>query len=444
MLGILILESCLFLLLGIICLNKIYKSFYLLFNFFWLSISILSYIMPTGNRIINSETYILIFLFLLFINTGYIFSNLFFHKNKAKVLNEKLSIDSLIKTKWIKLYLIICFIILIYYGLKYTSLLSIYKGVDARNMRFFVGSLFNSTLELLFYNYIVTPSKYLSCFLISFYIYTGSIKLNKIIPLILIVFLSSYIGGGRFIIVYLMFSIITVLILNKKTININNSILIMNRKNIKIYIVVMFFILLSLGTMIYMTSFRNNVYTLSSNEISKFGEVLYKQVIDYNVGPIGALDYALDIGMLTNNNYFGRAVLFPFIEDFFQFSLGYLGISFTSVHMAIAEVLNQEILIGTTTFNALFSALYWFYCDLGMIGIVIYSFSFGIIVEYVIYLFLKYRSIFALGILIHVIYQFFTMNMNWTITSIDSILYLFVLIILFRKERKIIRNNDGI
>lgn len=412
------------------------KKIYWLFNLYWLTLIILTAIKPTGGHQISESTYFLLFLFLLSINAGFICGSLAKHDvRQSSTVNLQQNIINILKNRTVLLFHFVIFLVYIYYGVRYTVVIKTVGGINARNLRFFVGPLFTSTLELLIYFYIITPVKYLACFLVAMEIHVDYVKPIPTLIFTSIIILSSYIGGGRFELLYFLLSLLLVIIMKAFGVRFQRSWrLYINIKRVKQLSWILISLLGIILMAVFVTAFRQNQSSLNNGNFTKYLNVLSNQVINYNIGSIGAFDVALEQGIIENHFYMGRATVMGGIEELLTYILSVVGIPFNSARTMLGMRFNEVIHVGSATFNALFTALAYFYEDLGAVGVVIFSGGFGFCfgrqanrAEF---------SIMDMALFFHMFYQYMIMNLNWYFTAGESIMYYFLVFTLSRISQK--------
>ena len=187
--------------------NKLVGTLYVAFNMWWSILLIVSYFAPYGRYKISFNTYILIWLFLSVFNIFFSLScskknkydNTLNYKN-FQSKNEELSrqyVQYLLNNKKLTIILYAITIILLYYTIRYGSIMTKENILNARNYRFYVGGLFKSTYELLFYNFIVSAFRYYFAFVVAFSIIFGMVKNLQFMLCLIDLFLYSYIGSSR-------------------------------------------------------------------------------------------------------------------------------------------------------------------------------------------------------------------------------------------------------
>lgn len=426
--------------------DKLEKRICKLFNIYWILLMIFSVLMPYGGHKISDKAYLFFAVFAVTISIGYIVGVM--PKQKSCYIKEKTpdnddtiqkAFVSFINSKLLRRVLLIVLLINIIYAYKYYSIISVVGGSEARNLRFFVGDLFHSIYEILFFNYIITPVKYLACFIIAMEIYFETFKRFLTVLCFCIAALSSYIGGGRFELMYLLLCIILAFLMKSQVFTFGNRGVVKIRKStLKSILLIVVACCGILFMSVYTTAMRRNKSALETGEFKDNSQILWEQFSGYNLGGIGSFDVGLNSGLIKNQNYFGRATVFGGFEEIMQYLTKYVGFSFTSARTEIGIAFNDSIHVGKDEFNALFTALAYFYQDFGMLGVAVLSYAFGFFVGRVLKN--RRRSLFLMGVFFHAFYQYMILNLNWYFTSGDSMMYFLMLWLLTKKFQ--VKNDE--
>lgn len=411
---------------------KIINNLFFLFGMWWISISILSKYIPYGGYDVSDDTYMLLTIFLFCFGIFYVFSrNVRYtseYEDSKLIFQYEIYLE---KNKKVLACLFVCTVVLSFYAYKYSTIMSIDTFLNARNERFYVGNLFNSNLELLFYNYFITMWKYFFAFVIAFSIVYSRVKSKLFVLSLINLILYTYIGSSRFPIVLLVINLVVIYVVRG-----TYSKLQIDRNLMKRIFLVVFVMFFSVFLMSYITAFRRGMLSFSWNSIFDNFSILYDQIIAYNIGPISGLSYLNNNGILENHWFFGRGVLLNGVEELFSYLCSFVGIPFQCVKYTLAEISNKNIMLGRESFNALYTCVFWFFSDFGYIGIVLYSAIFGWIEKKSISFFAKQPSIGSLLLLVHMSYFMLVSNMIWQVNNVDSLLYLIFICIIYNKIRR--------
>ncbi|MEH6891477.1 O-antigen polymerase [Bacillus sp. JJ864] len=422
-------------------------SFYMLFWGFWILISLSN---PFGLYEVSEKTYFTILLSLFCFGIGCILidsSKILIKENDSIITNDN-SFTKLNSKRFLILQFII-FAILFFYYLKYSSLLSSMTLDDQRRIVYTVGLLFNSTYEMLFYNWIIKPIMMISVIMVMVnYIIYGRKNVSLVISLLNCV-LFSFIGNGRLIYFDLLIYILIAVAFKKSfskfkqipKFHIRKSTL---KKSI-LFIIGIFVLLYVMNS----TSARRiglenpSLYQMWDT----FVNYSFKQGIVYFTGPLRALDYFLTSNIADSVGYtFGRSSFAGIEEVIVSFLSSFLhdpSIALNSANYTTSSFTVPNIQIGTDqTFNALYTHVMNFYLDCGLIGIVVLSTLYGIISGIVFKYCLRNINIYKISLLVYYIHHLVVSEFRWDYQSPASWIIIFSLIIISKRYEKRIIKND--
>lgn len=417
-----------FLLLSFTIKNKFLRSMIQLFNVIWIALFVLCI---TKNYQLSDFTYFMLGILITFCNIGVLLAV------KRDKLADNFSLDKMIadfdkyvlRNKWIVGYVVLSLIVILFYSVKYTILIRTLGALQARIIRNFAGPLF-STFELLFYNYIISPVRFICIFVMSGNLLAGKLKLKENILYIVVLVLYCYMGGARTPCMLLVVSLVITSIF-KRYLQLGTD-----RQARKTFLILFSIIIVCFVAMTYITAYRraHSEFTIA-NLYNNF-YILIDQIIDYNVMPLKALDVTYSSGLLENYLFLGRAVIWGGIEQIYSHMFTFADINYQAARYIVGEITNAGVIINEIPFNALFTAVFWFFADMGILGVAAYSFFYAFIVGRVMYRSIKDMNIFYFAIMLHLLYFFLTLNLNWAVTAPDSTLYLLALLYLGRKVKK--------
>ncbi|HAV90638.1 MAG TPA: hypothetical protein DCW44_05145 [Eubacterium sp.] len=418
--------------LAVVTSKKNIGKWIIFFNAWWIFLLLFNYVFPFGNYSVSDKAYICFGLFLFFTTFGYL---LFGSKKESKYLRnsydtiEQQFENIIINNKMIKLIILFSVVLLLYYAYRYSVYMGRTSVLNARLARFYVGNVFSSIIELLFFNYIISASRFLFAFIIAFGVVFGKIHNFSFVFSVVGLVVYSYIGGSRFPFVLLTMEIIFLFIINKESKLEKNAL-----KRIIRFFLIMIVGFLIYFFMLYFTAYRLGMKGIDKSFLSSASETLYDQIIGYNIGPLSSFSSSLDSGILYNHYYFGRCAVLNGVDELISNILSFIGIHFRSARYAIGEIAAQQVSVGEKSFNALYTSVYWFFADLGFIGISIYSFVFGAIEKKVVVRFYKEKNIWTLMLVLHCLYFLIMSNFTWEINTMDSLVYIIFLFVFVRKK----------
>ena len=200
-------------------------------------------------------------------------------------------------------------------------------------------------------------------------------------------FLLGYasLGGGRFGFLRIAIGIVFV-----------GFCLYMNKENQKRRIKQIVFLSLTFVFLIgVMTISRLSVSTQGKEGVQDAINATSEQMVSYAVGPISAFDYAVSHNYkerIGGYKYGGLTLAAPNLLIYIIFNK--IGIKYEKALDDLVEIKQDEnIYIGDSSWNALYTSLLYYYLDFGWIGIVLIPLFFGYLLRYMIKCLYKTNSI---------------------------------------------------
>ena len=333
--------------------EKVERRIFILFNLFWVALLLLSYAIPYGDHKISDQTYFIFSVFLISINFGYLNGKIFLKKEGAGIAQENkvFDFDSVLSNKIIIMYLTIIMALYVFYGIRYTTVTNEIGGVEARNLRFFVGPLFPTTIELLIFNYIISPTRFLASLIVALEVYKEKFKIIPTSICLVIIFLSTYIGGGRFEIMYFLLCLLLAFVIKPPCVKFkNDGDITCYPKGFLFRAIIIIAGLAMIIVAAYVTGYRRNQTSFEDFDLFENIGILFEQFTEYTVGSLGAFDVAMDTGIIENRFYLGRASVIGGIEELIQFFLRTIGVNFYSARTEIGVLFNDGVQVGKEKF----------------------------------------------------------------------------------------------
>lgn len=426
-----ILFQCLTLLLAFFLNKNSSLKWLIIFNIWWIIWIIASYYFPYGGYSISGETYLLIVIFITLVNIGYSLAGCG-NTRPDNILFETMacSFDRLIsKNRVVLVAISVSCLYLFQLFFRYRAIASADIS-SARTARYFVGLLFSSTLEILLYNYLIVAINYLSVFIVAF-----SLAFRRINRLVFVlataeVLLFCSIGSSRMPLVQLGVELCILLIIQSTRMPRLNQ-----KHPIRDLLLLLLFSAFAVCVMICFTSLRLGFSQPNLYSFTQSANTFFNQAVSYNTGPISGLSLQLDSGQLYDHHLVGRAVLLNGLDELASYGASILGQSFQAANQLIGESTYVTLSIGDNSFNALYTCIYWFYFDSGVAGVVIFSLLFGIVIKSAVSFFSRECTLGSLMLLVHVLYFFFVSNQSWGISSVASLVYLSLILIVFSPHK---------
>ncbi len=138
---------------------------------------------------------------------------------------------------------------------------------------------------------------------------------------------------------------------------------------------------------VFTTAARYGNVELSSENFSKNTEKANEQIVSYAVGPCAAFNYALEHDYVSKlGGYKYGALTFASLEAAVNIIGGRIGMSIVPSIGKLADLVQDEPIDLTPEmrWNALYTSVLYYYCDAGIIGVVLFPFFFGMLLHILI------------------------------------------------------------
>lgn len=383
---------------------------------------------PEDLNNIRAEIYILFILFVFSYSAGFSLKKVNSFENENFIARHHL-ISKLIKKKIVIAIIFFIFIALLYYNAYYyQNIFALEDITSARESRYAIGAIFKSGIELFAFNYLIAiPTMFIKFLLV--YMVITKIKNNTVTLLTLTIsILWGSFGAGRNVAIEIfIFGLLVQKIENQSKITSANN-------NATIIIGSISLILFS----IMATAFRSfQASDLNMENIQNSIQILANHFLVYTTGSIRAFQYAYDNDSLYLFPSYGLLTLAG-IHEIISYPLIAIGFDIIPYTWKYGDILRHPIPIGQTTeFNALYTTLYNFYFDFGIIGAIAIPFIFGYFCNLSLRKFLKKPNIFYLaGTAVFFLSSMWSI-LTWTLASPQTIVLLIILYItghLFEKK----------
>lgn len=241
------------------------------------------------------------------------------------------------------------------------------------------GPLFK-TLNDIYLSWFIHIARPLMCYALVY-------KRNKTFwPLLLFCFTYSGLSGGRIDYVFTILPLILVFGYFKEY-NGNGS---KKSKRVLLGTVgVVLFLLISWVSLLRSDSSSGGVLDAGT-------DVATEQIATYSAGPTVAFDYAInhDRVRMLNGYKYGRLTLWSYISPitFILYKAGQYATSKGAMEDFTYYKQIEKVDIGIN-WNALYTWNLYFYCDLGVVGVILFNFLFGLFIRYLIKRMYKLESI---------------------------------------------------
>lgn len=304
-----------------------------------------------------------------------------------------------------------------------------------RMARFETGVVFKTLTEALLYNYLFTPFFYIECCVVIYGLLTKKMKLPLLIVCLAGIGCYSYIGFGRLVFFELLMILIVMSMCRVSKVDFKAV-----RKRINPIVL----IIAGIGALLlvaFITGKRLGYTTVSLGDMPFLLEKSLSQSYQYVMGAQRAFDYALS-HYASLGWHFGRMTLSG-IDEILCYGMTLIGVPINSMNSIYGSITQTGISVGDGVgHNALYSGIFNFYYDLGVIGVFINSLILGVFVRYFVDRFQRFRSIPNLIALCYVSFALFMMPLRWVFSSPDSVILLCICIIWDRRLRRSISRQS--
>ncbi len=397
------------------------KWFILSFQILWMLILCFSTTRPYGLYLPSDYTY-----YLLLINV-FSFSIGFILNGRKKFIQPDLSLAEydvvkILDKNIIKICIIVGCIISIYYFTIFLAAASLSSSLGDVRMDFYSGELygpFYDTINGLFLN----PLQIISYPLAAFAVYK-----KKWIAIPLLVFLVCYnsLAGGRIGYVKVFYSFIFAIICIKT--------LTFKRFSGLLIGACILFIGIS-----YVTAERGKTSDNVSEQIEDGMDETLEHIATYTCGATVAFDYALEDNYLEQvGGYSYGGLTATSLLHLTYIVSNKLGFPFEQPIIRLAPIKQDKWIkvSQSRSFNALYTAVLFFYLDFGIAGVIFIPFLLGLLVRFIINQFLKYPNIWMLTIVNYIFILTLTSTTDFSLRDFSSLVVLVILYIIGTKHRK--------
>lgn len=152
------------------------------------------------------------------------------------------------------------------------------------------------------------------------------------------------------------------------------------------------------GLIVLITTFRSVFVSIDKGTLEQGAELANEQIVTYFVGPQAAFDYALENDYLTQVGGYGLGSLtFAPVVNFVDFFTDtFLGFQVNTYILRVVKLLEDSPIYlegGQQQWNALYTAVLFYYFDGGVVGVFVFPFFLGLILSILIRKMLKSGSV---------------------------------------------------
>lgn len=188
----------------------------------------------------------------------------------------------------------------------------------------------------------------------------------------------------------------------------------------------------------YITAARFGEDFNSIKAISEGMEKTNEQILSYSAGPFAAFDYAIDHDYVEKMGGYqcGRltgASIEAFLYTFFN-RFGFL------IHKSLddfTQIVQEEpiAISDVMSWNALYTSLLYYYCDLGILGVCLFPFIFGYVFHKLINLLIRNVSFSSVVLLGYFYQRMIYSTMSYGFTDLFALLFVIVVYIIAKRKK---------
>lgn len=321
-----------------------------------------------------------------------------------------------------------CFIFVYRLFLRQSELLYLFSLSDIR------GDFIEMVLSggsLYFYE-IVAKGMFHFCLCMAFYMLFFERKWLYIVPLITYSLLYAFLGGGRHQFVQLIYYAIGFIILK-------DFILSSINRKIKVYVfpkkVKMGIFLAVISSVIVMSMFtalRHGEDGYNKDTLGSGSSDLYDTFVSYSTGPFVAFDKGLKMKRFSNDRYYGTATFggteYVLYTTILQYFIPDYERSYKKVTSYIQE--NRISISPDSTWNYAYTSCFYYYCDFGYIGIIMFPFVLGLSTRLIINTMENRLTIYSIALYIFISFCLYDSIFTCYLHKRGSIIYILFLLLM--------------
>lgn len=404
---------------------------------YWLICLAFSYFNPFGLYEVSSRTYAIFILHTLSFLIGFLVVY-------PRINNEGLSAigvkcwETIDKIQKNKLWLIFCccyILLMLYVFYQYKEVILIYTVSDvARN----IDLLFEDKGLLSSVYRLVLPAFNIIFVFLLTYSFLYKKEWKYIVIYAIPVVIKSLIGGSRgsimIIVVYIGILYLFSFFLGVR----HKNSKMLTTKKIALLSIAFIFVYVTASYLSYLRNITRGgeATELTINAIEEGARDLNKDILVYHIGPFRAFDYAMERNYLKNigGYQYGRAT-FMGLEGFISMFTTQIGYEIKTVYDKTVKVQQANIITignsshdGPIEFNFAYTNAMIFYYDLGVWGVFLFSFLYGMMTRVAIKRLYRKKSLFSLMIVTYLFYSITRVGFQWVFVSPAIFIFLFLLL----------------
>lgn len=397
---------------------------------YWLVALLWAVMQISGLNYTSNYTLILLCINVLSFTIGYFMFKIR-PSNKISFSQVEAAVEKLMSKTYFKALLIGCTVLALFLFSIYFQRIMLYQSIYDVRSEYYENELYGGWFQYLNY-FLLWP---LAMVVIPVFAYSLFYKRNTY-TLIMAIYLLAYesLSGARggYVAIIAGFVFIIYCVFNAIKRSNPRSIVILTSSVVALLLIVFL-----------TTAGRMGIIGSSKNAVKAGMDETFYQIGIYTAAPIAAFDYSI------KNNYssqigglkYGKLTLSS-VEELYNLFASRIGmtVSMSDVRKFVSIKQSEFIIVGngdelTSHYNALYTAVLWFYLDFGILGVISIPFLLGILVRWVISQTYKYFSIPMLAVCYVAFYYTVNSVKDFYLRSGYVLLMLIVLYIVGKKTR---------
>lgn len=399
------------------------KLVILSFQIIWCIVLLASTFQPYGLFLPTEYTYMLLLINVFSFSLGFLALRKY-NKSNINLSSADKAANNLLKNSTFRfLLLIACLITLYYFSIVRIAILAAGNLADIRN-EYYSGELLGSFYAII--NGIFLQPMLIICYpLLGYALYRRN---WMAIPLIIFMVTINSLAGGRFGYVKIFYALIFFFGCIKR----------LKKKSFIGLTVGAIFLIFALS---YVTASRYDSSGNMSDRIEKGFDKTLEHISTYACGATVAFDYSIknNYTKQIGGNTYG-AITGSSVVQTLYIVLNKIGLPFDQPMERLAKIKqNDYIWVGSSIrFNALYTAVLFFYTDFGVVGVIFIPFLLGLLSRFFIKSFLRFQT---LPLLMLITYCYILILFSITDFNFTTYTSLFMVIILYWLGTKKSRNR---
>ena len=412
--------------------NSIIRNMMYVFLLFWGTSIILSLSNPFDLYPVSNRIYFLLLLFVLSFSFGIFSSKSLYQQPNEQNSRTEISkyIDAMINNRIFIMLILFFDVFLLYLYVKEQAILATATVLEVRHNLDELLYEGNSFLGLT-RNMIITPITPIVSFLGAYMLFFNRKRVVTLFLVLFFVIVSALIGGSRGgvlrVLMYCFFIIICRNLFKKQ-----------EHKSKSPVSIILFFSVLTVLVLLIMSNMtaqrEYNISGFSWEGVVLGAESLSRHFVTYCVGPFRALDYAF------TNDYVGQiggykwgGCTFGFVDGMLSLILNAIGVSYTPAYRPLTTLVQENwIYVGANEyFNFAYTAIMFFYSDLGYLGVVVFPFIFGRVINALVNKFIANQNPMALIVISYLFTIMLDSVFTWRLYRYQAFITFLIMIILY-------------